>query len=162
MEHPKITFEKDINIKVIYLRFRGSYLEFRKNAKGMYERLLHYAVSHGIYKEGENMVMTIYHDNPYLTISKDLRTSVAMSVPNSLTHIDDDDITLMTVSGSYAIGRFELKISEYDQAWHYMYHEWLFKSSVQPRDSFPFEMYITKPPKNYQKTSITDIYIPII
>jgi AraC family transcriptional regulator len=162
MEQPKIRFENDFNIKLIYLRFRGSYTEFRKNAKSMYERLLQYATEHGIYKEGVNMVMTIYHDNPYLTKAKDLRTSVAMTVPNSLTHIDDDEITLMTVSGSYAIGRFEIKISEYDRAWNYMYHEWLFKSNVQPRDSFPFEMYITKPPKNFKETSITDIYIPII
>ena len=161
MAIPIIRIENDIAMKVIYLRFRGSYVEFRKKSKSMYEKLLDFAIKKGLYQEGKNMVMTFYHDNPFITKSKDLRTSVAMSVPDDFSHVDDDEITLMVVSGKYAVGRFELKLTEYGDAWKYMYHEWLFKSDIKPRDSFPFEMYVTRPPRNYIDTSTTDIYIPI-
>lgn len=161
MDIPNITIGKEINMKVIYLRFRGSYIEFRKNSKNMYEKLLNYTIKNGLYEEGKNMVMTIYHDNPYITKSNNLRTSIAMSVTDGVTHVDDEEITLMVISGKFAVGRFDLKLTEYGDAWVYMYKEWLFKSNVKPRDSFPFEMYITKPPKNYKDSSTTDIYIPI-
>ncbi|MBU1142197.1 MAG: GyrI-like domain-containing protein [Firmicutes bacterium] len=161
MEKPIIRFENNIKMKVIYLRFRGSYIEFRKHSKSMYEKLLDYAVKKGFYQEGKNMVMTIYHDNPFITKSKDLRTSVAMSVNDDISDVDDDEITLMNIEGKYAVGRFEIKLTEYGEAWNYMYHEWLFKSDSIPRDTFPFEMYVTRPPKNYKDTSTTDICIPI-
>jgi AraC family transcriptional regulator len=128
----------------------------------MYEKLLTYAVEKGLYQEGKNMVMTIYHDNPFITKSKDLRTSVAMSVSDDISEVDDDEITLMNITGKFAVGRFDLKLTEYGEAWNYMYHEWLFNSDSTPRDSFPFEMYVSRPPKNYTNSSTTDIYIPII
>ncbi len=107
------------------------------------------------------MVMTIYQDNPFITDQKNLRTSVAMSIPKTVKHIDDDEITLMTIKGKYAVIHFEINRNEYGKAWNYAYHEWLFKSKEKPRDSFPFEMYITKPPSNLKDKSFTDIYIPI-
>jgi len=161
MERPNIRIEENVKLTVIYLRFRGSYADFRKQSGAMYERLRDFALQAGVYQEGKNMVMVFYHDNPFITKSKDLRTSVAMSVPDSFSHVEDDEITLMTLSGKYAVGRFDLKLTEYGKAWDYMYHEWLFKTPVRPRDSFPFEMYVTHPPKNFKDTSITDIYIPI-
>ena len=42
MEKPTITKE-NIDIKVIYIRFRGSYLEFRRNALKMYKELVVFA-----------------------------------------------------------------------------------------------------------------------
>lgn len=161
MDKPTISINNKINYNVIYLSFRGSYIEFRKQSKNMYEKLLEYAINNGLYVEGRNMVMTIYHDNPFITNSKDLRTSVAMSVPDEIMQIEDHEISLMTISGKYAIGRFNIKLTEYGNAWKYIYHEWLFKSDIKLRDTFPFEMYVTRPPKNYKDTSITDIYIPI-
>ncbi len=160
MDLPKVTIE-EIDLNVIYVRFRGSYMEFRKNSMKLYNKLFDFATKSNLFVEGENMVMTIYHDNPFITAANNLRTSVAMSIPDSITHIDDDEVTLMRISGKYAVLHFELKLTEYSEAWKYAYHDWLFKSTVVPRDSFPFEMYVTRPPKNYKDKSFTDIYIPI-
>jgi AraC family transcriptional regulator len=161
MDIPKITIGEEIRLNVIYLRFRGSYIEFRKQSGIMYQRLLDYAKKNNLYCEENTKVMTIYHDNPFITKSKDLRTSVAMSIPSEIVHVEDDEISLMTIAGKFAIGHFELKLTEYGKAWQYIYHDWLFKSDVKPRDSFPFEMYVTKPPSNYKDKSLTNIYIPI-
>ncbi|WP_053595935.1 MULTISPECIES: sigma factor [Lysinibacillus] len=35
------------------------------------------------------------------------------------------------------------------------------KDEYTPRDSFPFELYVTEPPKNFKAKSKTDIYVPI-
>ena len=59
------------------------------------------------------------------------------------------------------VGHFELSLNDYGKAWEYMYNEWLFKKNVEPRDTFPFELYVTEPPKNFKDKSFTDIYIPI-
>ena len=160
MEKPNISIETIENLKVIYVRFRGSYLEFRKKSQYLYNKLLEFATKNLLIRN-DTKVMTIYHDNPFITDSKNLRTSIAMSVPQEVNSIDDDEISLMIISGKYAVGHFELKRSEYEQAWKYIYHEWLFISNEKPRDAFPFEMYITQPPKNFKKKSYTDIFIPI-
>lgn len=162
MEKPSITIETIEELRIIYIRFRGTYLEFRKNCTNLYNKLLKFATNNNLIIEGETKVMTIYHDNPFITNSRDLRTSIAMTIPNTIISINDDEISLMTISGKYAVGHFELTRGEYDKAWKYMYHEWLFTQDEEPRDSFPFEMYITQPPKNFKDKSFTNIFVPIM
>ena len=160
MEKPTITKE-DIIMKVIYIRFRGTYLEFRRNALRMHRALVAFAVKNNLVIPSVTRILTIYHDNPFITKATDLRTSMAMTVPLDSKYEEDDQICTMNISGKYAILHYNLSRREYDEAWKYAYHEWLFKSDDKPRDSFPFEMYITEPPKNASDRSLTDIYIPI-
>lgn len=160
MEKPVIKIE-EINIKVIYVRYRGTYLGFRKNALKMYKELVTFAERNNLVIPNVSKIITIYHDNPFITKETDLRTSMAMTVPLDSKYIEDGNICTMNISGKYAILRYNLNRKEYDEAWKYSYNEWLFKGKEKPRDSFPFEMYITEPPKNAKDKSLTDIYIPI-
>jgi AraC family transcriptional regulator len=160
MEQPTITKE-EIILKVIYLSYRGSYIGFRRNAMRMYKTLIAFAEANHLIITGISKIMTIYHDNPYISKADDLRTSLAMSVPLSAQFETTGDIGTLVIEGKFAVLHFMINRKEYDQAWHYAYHEWLFKSNEQPRDSFPFEMYITEPPKNAHESSQTDIYLPI-
>ncbi|MFW7394715.1 GyrI-like domain-containing protein, partial [Vagococcus fluvialis] len=66
-----------------------------------------------------------------------------------------------SISGKFGVGHFNISAKEYEQAWHYMYQEWLFKDESQIRDAVPFELYVTEPAKNMTDKSLTDIYIPI-
>jgi AraC family transcriptional regulator len=160
MENPAIDIE-EIEIKVIYVRFRGSYLEFRKNAMKMFKRLEKYALKNNLLVDETAKVMTLYHDNPFITDQNLLRTSVALSVPMTFSVENHEEINQMVIKGKYAILHYSLTLKEYEKAWNYSYHEWLFKSHYKPRDTFPFELYVSKPPKNFKDTSFTDIYIPI-
>lgn len=160
MNKPTITIEQ-FSKKVIYIRFRGSYIEFRKRSRGMFNELLKFAEKNDLVVPEQTKVLTIYHDNPYVTESDNLRTSVAMTIPEGATVKDSGKITTMTIEGKYGVGHFEISPSEYEEAWHYIYHDWLFKSDEKARDSFPFELYVTEPPKNMKEKSFTDIYIPI-
>lgn len=160
MEKPTITKE-EIDIKVIYVRFRGSYLEFRRNALKMHKELVAFAEKNNLIIPDVTRIITIYHDNPFITKGTDLITSMAMTVPLDSNYEEEGNICTMNISGKYAILHYNLSRREYDEAWKYSYHEWLFKSNDKPRDTFPFEMYITEPPKNAKDKSLTDIYIPI-
>lgn len=160
MDIPTIEI-KEIKTKVIYIRFKGSYLEFRRNAMKMFKKLEKYALKHNLIVDHETKVMTLYHDNPFITDQDNLRTSVALSVPLSFKVNEDDEIGELLIQGKYAILHYSLTLKEYEQAWKYAYHEWLFKSNVEPRDTFPFELYVSKPPRNFKDSSLTDIYIPI-
>lgn len=160
MEKPNITIEH-FNKKVIYVRFKGSYVAFRKNSRKMFNQLFSFATANHLIIMGETKVLTIYHDNPFITDAKNLRTSVAMTIPNDVVINEVEDINVMLISGKFGIGHFEISAKEYESAWQYMYQEWLFKEKEKPRDSFPFELYVTEPPKRMNEKSFTDIYIPI-
>lgn len=116
MEKPNITIEIIEKFKIIYVRFRGSYMEFRKSSAKLYKKLLDFAIKNCLVVDNKTKVMTIYHDNPFITESKNLRTSIAMSVPQGFNNTDDDEISIMTIAGKYAVGHFELKRTEYEQA----------------------------------------------
>lgn len=161
MNKPDITIE-ELHFKVIYIRFRGTYLEFRKKSRSMFNALFKFASEHHLVDEGFTKVLTLYHDNPYITDKEDLRTSVAMTVPLNSVIQEEGEISVLEFSGKYAVLHFDLKLNEYDKAWNYAYHEWLFKHpEYTPRDDFPFVMYVNEPPRNLKSSSLTNIYIPI-
>ena len=156
-----ITTENIDNQRIIYIRFRGSYVDFRKQSRKMFKELFEFATKNDLIVPDVTKVLTIYNDNPFITDDKNLRTSVAMTVPSDAKIIDSGNICESSISGKFGVGHFELSVKQYGEAWQYMYQEWFFKDKAKPRDAVPFEMYITKPPKNTKDNSLTDIYIPI-
>ncbi|MDR7813725.1 AraC family transcriptional regulator [Lacrimispora sp.] len=155
-----ITIE-NIDKKIIYIRFRGSYTEFRKNSRKMFNELFTFATENHLIVPDQTKVLTIYNDNPFITDEKNLRTSIAMTIPNNATVIESGTICLSGISGKFGVGHLELTAKEYGDAWNYMYQEWLLKDDKKVRDAVPFELYVTEPPKNLKDKSLTDIYIPI-
>lgn len=161
MMKPKSITIENIDKKIIYIRFRGSYAEFRKNSRKLFNELFTFATENNLIVPDETKVLTIYNDNPFITDEKKLRTSIAMTIPNNATVGENGIICLSNISGKFGVGHFELTAKEYGDAWHYMYQEWLFKDGKKVRDAVPFELYVTEPPKNLKDKSFTDIYIPI-
>lgn len=160
MEKPSITID-NFNTRVIYVRFKGSYIAFRRNSRKMFNQLLAFATENHLIIPDVTKVLTIYHDNPFITASDQLRTSLAMTISDEAVIDEIHEINVMRISGKYGVGHFEISPKEYEEAWHYMYNEWLFKGKEKPRDSFPFELYVTEPSKRMYEKSFTDIYIPI-
>lgn len=162
IEPNAITTEELKNQRIIYVRFRGSYSEFRKQSRKLFNELFDFATKNQLIIPGETKVLTIYDDNPFITQEKNLRTSVAMTLSKDAKINECGHICGASISGKFAVGHFEMSANQYGEAWQYMYQEWLFKDKASPRDAVPFEMYITEPPKNLRDKSQTDIYIPIL
>lgn len=161
IEPKSITTENLEDLRIIYIRFRGSYAAFRKQSRMLFNELFEFATKNDLIVENETKVLTIYDDNPFITDDKNLRTSVAMTIPNDRTFQETGNICLSSISGKFGVGHFELSAKEYGDAWNYMYQEWLFKDDQKARDAVPFELFVTEPPKNFRDKSFTDIYIPI-
>ena len=138
MREPNITIENIQNIKIIYIRFRGTYIEFKKQSKKMFETLFKFAKTHNLIIENETKVLNIYHDNPFITKAENLRTSVAMTVPLDIEIEENDVVSVMYINGKYGVGHFELSLNDYGKAWEYMYNEWLFKKKRRTTRYFPF------------------------
>jgi len=161
IEPTSITTESLDDLKIIYIRFRGSYAEFRKQSRKLFNELFQFATENNLILPNKTKVLAIYDDNPFITDEKNLRTSVAMTIPNDAVVEESGNICLSSISGKFGVGHFELSTKEYGDAWQYMYQEWLFKDEKKARDAVPFELFVTEPPKNVKDRSFTDIYIPI-
>lgn len=161
LEPKSMTVEELQDVKIIYIRFRGSYPEFRKQSRKLSNELFKFATENDLIVPGKTKVLTMYNDNPFITAEKNLRTSIAMTIPDDLVVAESGRVTLASISGKFMVGHFELSAKEYGEAWQYMYQEWLFKNEDQARDAIPFELYVTEPAKNFSTKSFTDIYIPI-
>ncbi|WP_265459643.1 AraC family transcriptional regulator [Enterococcus sp. HY326] len=161
IEPQNMTVEELNDVKIIYIRFKGSYSAFRKQSRKLSNELFKFAEDNKLLIPDITKVLTMYDDNPFITDDKHLRTSIAMTVPNDLEIIESGNISTSGISGKFMVGHFEIAAKEYGDAWQYMYQEWLFKNGNQARDAIPFELYVTEPPKNFEDKSFTDIYIPI-
>ena len=161
MNIPTVSMENIEEMRVIYIRFRGTYAEFRKQSRKMFHTLFSFAKQQNLIMEGDTKVLTIYHDNPFITDTSDLSASVAMTIPHDAVIVENGDISVMSMSGKFGVGHFVISLKEYDEAWQYMYQKWLLTENIEPRDAAPFELYVTEPPKNFKDKSFTDIYIPI-
>lgn len=156
-----ITTETLDNQTIIYIRFIGSYVSFRKHSRKMFKELFDFATEQDLIDPETTKVLTMYNDNPFITEEKNLRTTMAITVSNQVEIKESGNVCIGNISGKFGVGHFDLSAKEYESAWQYMYQEWLFKDTSQIRDAIPFELYVTEPPKNMRDKSLTDIYIPI-
>ncbi len=147
-------------IPIIYVRHTGPYKGDSELFKNLYEKLFKWAGPRELINFPKTKMFTIYHDNPELTDEEKLRISVCMSVPKD-TEVDGDIGKSIISEGKYAVGYFEIKETEYAEAWEFMYGKWLPESGYQPDDGCPFECYLNDPSQDPENINIVEIYIPI-
>jgi len=56
MNNPEIT-KNDIEIRVIYIKFKGTYVEFRKNSRKLFNELFKFAIKNNLVEEGVTKVL---------------------------------------------------------------------------------------------------------
>lgn len=152
---------KTETLRVIYVRFTGSYVELAKAMPEMMRKLYRFAVRGKLLEYGKTKILCAYHDNPELTDEAQLRVSLCMSVPETAAIEAAEEIGEMTFGGSFGVGHFELFQQDYPKAWQSMYGDWLPGSGLQPRDAFPFEVYVSDPSKNPGGKQLLDVYVPV-
>jgi len=108
MNKPNITIEKITDMQIIYVRFKGTYIAFRRNSRKLFNTLFTYAEEKNLLIPGVTKVLTLYHDNPYITEAKNLRTSVAMTVKTDIISEAAGPIGVTAISGRFGVGHFEI------------------------------------------------------
>lgn len=103
---------------------------------------------------------TIFRDDLKITEFSKFKADVCLSVePNTKA---DGEIGISVIpGGKYAIAKFEIDGSEYEQAWDIVYSNWLPESGYQPDDRCCFEQYLNDPNMHPDKKHIIEVCIPV-
>ncbi|PKP06982.1 MAG: AraC family transcriptional regulator [Bacteroidetes bacterium HGW-Bacteroidetes-5] len=148
-ELPKMT--------VAYIRHIGPYKGDDKLFERIWNKLFSWAGPRGLIGGKDFMSLVIYHDDPNVTIEDKLRMSVCITVPPG-TRVDGEVGKMEIEAAKYVIARFELTAQDFQQAWDWVYGEWLPASGYQPDDKPCFEMYPEEPKDG---KFVVDICVPV-
>lgn len=148
--------------QVIYVRHTGTYETLEKEYAGLIKRLLVQAKEQNCVLDDNSLVLAMYHDNPEFGDESQFRTSICLTVNESIKVKEDGILGKMNLEGGlYAVGHFEMQQEQYSGAWNYMYQEWLSGNGYVPRNSYPFEVYLNNPYDDEKHIHKVDIYVPI-
>ena len=148
------------DMHVAYVRHVGPYQQNCQVFESLFHKLCTWAGPRGLIQPSITKFLTVYHDDPEITADGKLRISVGLTVPEET--ITDGEIGALTIAGGkYAVGRFELDVDQYGEAWNVMYGGWLPESGYQPDDKPALEIYINSPHEHPEKKHIVEICIPV-
>ncbi|MBN2610677.1 MAG: AraC family transcriptional regulator [Bacteroidales bacterium] len=148
-ELPKMT--------LAYIRHIGPYKGDEKLFERIWNKLFAWASPRGLIGGPGFKSLIIYHDDPNITEEDKLRMSVCITVPPD-TKVDGEVGKMEIEAAKYGVARFELTGQQFQQAWDWVYGQWLPTSGYQPDDKPCFEMYPEEPKDG---KFIVDICVPV-
>lgn len=141
-------------LKLINCRHMGPFNEIGQ----AYKKLFRWAGPRGLVTP-ESKTVTVYHDDPSITSIEKVRQDASLIVKGEVKV--EGEIGKSTVpAGKYAVGHFEIKETEFEQAWNTMC-SWLTESGYQPADSPTYEYYHNDYNEHLEHKFIVDICIPV-
>lgn len=158
----KIRIESRNEMTAVYVRHVGDYQSLERNYANLMKRLFSQSEKQHLLDHGNGEVLAMYHDNPEFGQENQFRTSLCISLPKDLLPKETDKLGVMTIEGGlYATGHFEIQKEQFEDAWDFMYQQWLIGSGYVPRDACPFEIYLNNPMEEKDYHIEVDIYMPI-
>jgi AraC family transcriptional regulator len=148
-ELPKMT--------VAYIRHIGPYQGNDKLFESIWNKLFSWAGPRGLIGGKDFKSLVVYHNDPNVTIDDKLRMSVCITVPPE-TKVEGEVGKMNIEAAKYVIARFELSAQDFQEAWNWVYGQWLPTSGYQPDDKPCFEMYPEEPKDG---KFIVDICVPV-
>jgi AraC family transcriptional regulator len=154
---------KSIEIKglpamtLAYVRHIGPYQGNEELFEELWGRLYAWAGPKKLIGGKDFRSLIIYHDDPNITDDDKLRMSVCITMPSE-TKVSGEIGKMNIEAATYVIARFHLDATEFEQAWDWVYGDWLPSSGYEPDDKPCFEMY-PEEPKNGK--FVVDICVPV-
>ncbi len=143
-------------LHVAYVRHIGPYQEIGR----AFEKLMAWAGPRQLLRFPEAKLLAVYHDNPDVTETGKLRSSVCLTVPEG-TPVGGE-IGKMTIPGGlFAVAHFEIATGEFGDAWQALMGDWFPESGYQPDDRMCYEVYLNDFRKHPQQKHIIDICEPV-
>ncbi len=150
----KIEIKQMPELNLIYCRHMGAFNQIGQ----AYEKLFKWAAPRGLVTAATKTV-TVYHDDPAITTIDKVRQDASILVEGSVKV--EGEIGKSTIpAGKYAVGHFEIKETEFEQAWNTIC-SWLTESGYQPTDSPTYEYYHNDYNEHPEHKFIVDICIPV-
>lgn len=150
----KIEIKQMPELNLIYCRHMGAYNQIGQ----AYEKLYRWAAPRGLVTSSTKTV-TVYHDDPAITEIGKVRQDASLIVDREVKV--DGEIGKSTIAGGkYAVGHFEIKETEFEQAWNTMC-AWLTESGYQPGEGPTYEYYHNEYSADPEHRFIVDICLPV-
>lgn len=139
---------------LIYCRHTGQFDQIGK----AYEKLFKWAGPRGLINQ-DTKTITVYHDDPKVTDIEKVRQSAGIVIHSDIK--PEGEFGKMSVAkGKYAVGHFEIDVTEFEQAWNTMCM-WVSESGYQPDDKNSYELYYAYPEHHPENKFELDICIPV-
>ena len=89
-----------------------------------------------------------------------MRLTVCLPVPDET--VPEGEIGRLAIpAGAVAVGRFELGVTDYPEAWYAMAAGWMPDSGYEPDDRMPFERFIVGRQARREGAEVVDIGMPV-
>jgi AraC family transcriptional regulator len=152
---------KDLDsLNLAYIRYTGPYKGDSKLFHRLWTQLCTRAGALELIEE-TSQYLVIYHDNPELTDQGKLRVTVAVSTTRDF--IATERLGAMKLEGGkYGMARFRLSSEEYQEAWNWVYRDWLPQSGYYPHDLPAFELFPREEDKSGDGRYPVLICIPLV
>ncbi|MFQ9978373.1 AraC family transcriptional regulator [Clostridium cadaveris] len=158
----KIRIESREERTAVYVRHIGDYSSLKRNYIKLMQQLMKESAKQHLMQQGSVEILAMYHDNPEFSQEEQFRTSLCISLPKESKPKETEKLGIMQIEGGlYAIGHFEIQQEQFQDAWDFMYQQWLLTSNYVPRDVCPFEVYLNNPNEELDYHIEVDIYMPI-
>ncbi|OFY12096.1 MAG: transcriptional regulator [Bacteroidetes bacterium GWE2_42_24] len=153
--------QKNIQVKempvlnLVYCRHTGAF----DKIGGAYEKLLKWAGPRGLLSNPFLKTVTVYHDDPKVTVIEKLRQSACITVEDDV-KVSGEFGKLTVPAGKYAVGRFEIGVDGFERAWNDMCR-WFVDSGYQPGEGCSYELYHNDHRQHPEHKFILDLCIPV-
>lgn len=141
-------------MRVIYCRHMGRFNEIHK----AYDKLMRFAVPRNLVNSDSHTV-TVYNDDPSVTEISKVRQSACLVVDKDV-KVEGEIGKLTIAGGKYAVGHFEIKVTEFEEAWNTMC-AWFTESGYEPGEGDFYEYYYCDPENHPEHKFVLDICIPV-
>lgn len=139
---------------VVYYRHKGEYDKMGPSIN----KLMQWAYPRGLVSNPPR-VGAVYLDDPRITPIDKLQSDIFMIVDGDVKV--DGEIGKYTIGGGqYAVGRFEISMSEFGDAWQSMCGL-ITDHGCQSVDGCHHELYLNNPDDHPEKKHLVDICIPV-
>jgi len=142
---------------VAYVRHTGPYKGDNKLFEILWGKICAWAGARGLMQQPNLQFLTVYHDDPNITIEDKLRMSVCVTVPAE-TKVSGEIGKMEIEGGKYVVARFDIAANEFTDAWQWVYGQWFPASGFQPGDGPCMEIYPEEPKDG---RFIVDICVPV-
>lgn len=156
-------FNKSVEVKqldrmtVAYFRHLGPYNGDQVLYQSHRNKLFSWAAARDLIGGEGFKYLVLYHDNPKVALSDNLRMSLCITVPAE-TEVSGEIGKMEISAARYAVARFELTENDFQKAWEWLYGYWLPNNGFLPDDQPYFETF-PEEPKN--GSFIVDFCVPV-
>jgi AraC family transcriptional regulator len=155
----RIAVRQQPSFHVAYVRHVGRYQGLAEVFERIFAKLLRWAQPRGLIGP-ETRTIAVYHDDPQITDDLKLRVDACISVPEQ-TAAEGEVGRMLVPGGLFAVGRFELGVKDYPEAWYTIMGGWLPESGYQPDDRLCYELYHSNCSDHPEQKAIVDICVPV-